>query len=241
MCIGINIVRKIYNQLYFSSVRRIRGNGQFRLVYHVTPSITWNESWSNRFSIQVAVAPLSQRSLQFLGDPSSSFWEYFRRVFCIFYPKTYSRAKIQRPKIQEFWENHLKESRDTKTENFNFGKEQIIWKRETEKRRFQPFFSQLLDLMEENCLKIFIQENFTISPIFFAISDSFLCFEWNFPVWNNRFFHRNSKEDYGNKKRKYSKFIQSIFTQNHIIFAPRNLVNLGLKIRFETRRLGGRP
>ena len=125
VCIGINIVRKIYNQLYFLSVRRIRGNGQFRLVYHVTPSITWNESWSNRFSIQVAVAPLSQRSLQFPWDPSSSFWEYLRRVFCIFYPKTYSRAKIQRPKIQEFWENRLKEFRDTKTENLKFGKKYL--------------------------------------------------------------------------------------------------------------------
>ena len=182
MCIGINIVREIYNQLYFLSVRRIRGNGQFRLVNHVTPSITWNESWSNRFSIQVAVAPLSQRSLQFPWDPSSSFWEYLRRVFCIFYPKTYSRAKIQRPKIQEFSENRLKESRDTKTDNFTFGKRKNIWKRETEKRRFQPFFSQLLDLMEENCLKIFIQEHFTISTIIFAIFRLFFVLWMKFSI-----------------------------------------------------------
>ena len=86
------------------SVRRILGNCQFRSVSHVTPSITWNESWSNRFSIQVVVAPLSQRSLQFPWDPSSFLWEYLCHAFCIFCPKTYSRAKIQRPKIQEFCE-----------------------------------------------------------------------------------------------------------------------------------------
>ena len=66
----------------------------------------------------------------------------------------------------------LKETRETKTENFYFWYE-IILQRENEKRRFQPFFSQLLDLMEENCLKIFIQENFT--KLFFVSYGNF-CF-----------------------------------------------------------------
>ena len=94
--------------------------------------------------------------------------------------------------------------------------------------------------MEENCLKIFIQENFIIFTIIFAIFPAFFAFNEYFE-FKIAIFRRYFKGDYGNKKQKYSKFSQSIFTKNRIIFEPKNLVNLGLKIRFETRRLGGRP
>ena len=94
--------------------------------------------------------------------------------------------------------------------------------------------------MEENCLKIFIQENFIIFTIIFAIFPAFFAFNEYF-AFKIAIFHHYFKEDYGNKKQKYSKFIQSIFTKNHIIFEPKNLVNLGLKIRFEKRRPGVDP
>ena len=165
------------------SVRRIRGNGQFRLVRHVTPSITWNESWSNRFSIQVVVAPLSQRSLQFPWDPSSFFWEYLRRVFCIFYPKTYSRAKIQRPKIQEFWENRLKEFRDTKTENLKFGKKYL--KKRNRKQKISTLLQPVTGFNGRELFEDFYSGKFHhFENYILPFLDPF---QWHFWVWNHHF------------------------------------------------------
>ena len=102
---------------------------------------------------------------------------FFENIFVTYFvfsvPKPIRARKFNARKFKNFEKNDLKEFWETKNEIFWFWNE-IILKREPEKRRFQPFFSQLLDLMEENCLKIFIQENFTNLIFFIFRKKSFL-------------------------------------------------------------------
>lgn len=134
----------------------------------------------------------------------------------------------------------MKESRDTKNENLTFEKKKHLEKR-NRKKKISTLLQPVTGFNGRELFEDFYSGKFHHFHDNFCYLSGIFCFFNEYFEFKIAIFHHYFKEDYGNKKQKYSKFIQSIFTKNHIIFEPKKLVNLGLKIRFETRRPGGRP